>query len=102
MVLYHLLEEEACVDHAAFNKIVKSRRKDGPTGRRNAKGPVKHFNLDIDGHIFDPSYDQYVIGNTALPTYENWDDYKQRKQLSKSPERVLPLFRQVKINLISA
>lgn len=101
MVLYHLLEEESCVDHEAFNKIVKLRRKDGPTGRRNAKGPVKHFWLDIDGHIFDPSYDQYVIGETALPTYENWDDYKQRKQLSK-PERVLPLFRQAKINLISA
>ena len=101
MVLYHLLEEEACVDHSAFNKIVKLRRKDGPTGRRNAKGPVKHFWLDIDGHIFDPSYDQYVIGKTALPTYENWDDYKQRKQISK-PERVLPLFRQAKLNLISA
>ena len=98
MVLYHLLEEEACVDHAAFNKIVKLRRKDGPTGRRNAKGPVKHFWLDIEGHIFDPSYDQYVIGNTALPTYDNWDDYKQRKQLSKL-ERVLPLFRQTKMNL---
>lgn len=71
MVLYHLLEEESCVDYEVFNKIVKLRRKDGPTGRRNAKGPVKRLWLDIDGHIFDPSYDQYVIGETALPTYEN-------------------------------
>ena len=42
MALYHLLEihSRQSVSPEAFNKIVKLRRKDGPTGRRHSKGPV--------------------------------------------------------------
>ena len=90
MVLYHLIEAKTKLSNDELDKFVKVRRKDGPTGRRNAKGVIKHFWIDIDGEIFDPSYLQYVIGETQLPTYDNWDNYKKSKKTLK-PERVKPL-----------
>lgn len=99
LTLYHLIEMLSPLSGEEFDKWVKLRRKDGPTGRRNAKGPVKHFWLDIDGEIFDPSYLQYVIGKTQLPTYNNWDNYKKTKQTLK-PERVRPLLNRSLLNLV--
>jgi len=101
MALYHLLEihSRQSVSAEAFNKIVKLRRKDGPTGRRHSKGPVKHFWLDIEGNIYDPSFPQYVIDEVALPTYDNWDDYKQPKQTLR-PYLVKPLLAQATFNIV--
>jgi len=99
LTLYHLIEMLSPLSGGEFDRWVKLRRKDGPTGRRNAKGPVKHFWLDIDGEIFDPSYPQYVIGNTLLPTYGNWDNYKKTKHTLK-PERVSPLLERSLLNLV--
>lgn len=99
LTLYHLIEMLSPLSGGEFDRWVKLRRKDGPTGRRNAKGPVKHFWLDIDGEIFDPSYPQYVIGKTLLPTYENWDNYKKTKHTLK-PERVSPLLERSLLNLV--
>ena len=101
VVLYHLLEVHTrhSISPEAFNKIVKFRRKDGPTGRRNSKGVIKHFWLDIDGNIYDPSYPQYVIDEVALTTYDNWDNYKQRKETSRL-ELVKPLLAQSTFNIV--
>ena len=71
--------------------------KDGPTGRRNSKGFVKHFWLEVDGEIFDPSYPQYVIGGTALPTYDGGKYRPVHKEPLRKPERVLPIFEQARL-----
>ena len=99
LTLFHLVEMLSPLSGSEFDKWVKLRKMDGPTGRRNSKGPVKHFWIDIDGEIFDASYPQYVIGKTQLPTYDSWDNYKKTKQTLK-PERVSPLLNRSLLNLI--
>ena len=48
---------------------------DSPTGATHSKGAMKHFWIDIDGEVFDPSYTQYVIGKTKLPDHSLGNDY---------------------------
>ena len=82
-----------------FIDRVKVYRKDGPTGRRNSKGVVKHFWLELDGHVFDPSYPQYVIGKTALPTYDGGELRKFHKEPIRRPHMVLPLIDQCLVGI---
>jgi len=76
---------------------VKVYQKDGPTGRRHAKGIVQHFWLEVDGEVFDPSYPQYVIGKTALPTYEGGKYRPVHKEPLRKPERVIPLIKKARL-----
>jgi len=70
---------------------VKVFQKDGPTGRRHSKGVVQHFWLEVDGEVFDPSYLQYVINKTPLPTYEDGRYRPVHKEGLRKPERVEPV-----------
>ena len=88
IALWKLIKE---VSGSANVDRVKVYQKDGPTGRRHAKGIVQHFWLEVDGEVFDPSYPQYVIGKTALPTYEGGKYRPVHKEPLRKPERVLPL-----------
>ena len=76
---------------------VKVYQKDGPTGRRHAKGIVQHFWITVDGEVFDPSYPQYVIGETELPTYEGGKYRPVHKEPLRKPERVLPLIEEAQL-----
>ena len=67
LALWHLLAEFTGSENVDRIKVYQ---KDSPTGRRHSKGAVQHFWLEVDGEVFDPSYPQYVIGKTNLPTYE--------------------------------
>ena len=56
--LYHLLEMFSDVSRDEFKNLVRVMKADSPTGARHAKGAMKHFWIDIDGEVFDPSYTQ--------------------------------------------
>ena len=99
MALFKLMEKHLPVTNEEFIDRVKVYRKDGPTGRRNSKGPIKHFWLELDGHVFDPSYPQYVIGQTALPTYEGGELRKFHKEPMRRPHMVLPLLDQCVVGI---
>jgi len=91
MTLFKLMEKHLPISSEEMNHRVQVFRKDGPTGRKNSKGPIKHFWLELDGHVFDPSYLQYVIGKTALPTYDGGELRKFHKETIRRPHMVLPL-----------
>lgn len=91
MTLFKLMEKHLPISSEEMIHRVQVFRKDGPTGRKNSKGPIKHFWLELDGHVFDPSYLQYVIGKTALPTYDGGELRKFHKETIRRPHMVLPL-----------
>ena len=75
---------------------------DSPTGATYAKGPMKHFWIDIDGEVFDPSYTQYVIERTKLPDHSLGKQHKTPLTSVETlkPERVRLILRQTLINLL--
>ena len=97
--LYHLLEMFSDISRDRFQKLVRVMKADSPTGATHSKGAMKHFWLDIDGEVFDPSYTQYVIGKTKLPDHSLGKIYKSPHGTLK-PERVKPIMRQTLLSLI--
>lgn len=94
LALWNLIKE---VSGSANVDRVKVYQKDGPTGRRHPKGIVQHFWLVVDDIVFDPSYPQYVIGQTALPTYEGGKYRPVHKEVLRKPERVMPLIEKARL-----
>ena len=70
---------------------------DSPAGARHCKGVMKHFWIDIDGEVFDPSYTQYEIGNTELPDHSLGKPYSSPHGTLKT-ERVKPIIKQTLLN----
>lgn len=99
LALYHLLEMFSDVSRDEFKKLVRVMKADSPTGATHSKGPMKHFWIDIDGEVFDPSYTQYVIGKTKLPDHSLGNIYKPARKTLK-PERVKPIIKQTLLTLI--
>lgn len=99
MTLFKLMEKHLPVSQEEFIDRVKVYRKDGTSGRRNSKGVVKHFRSELDGHVFDPSYPQYVIGKTALPTYDGGELRKFHNEPIRRPHMVLPLLDQCLVGI---
>ena len=97
--LYHLLEMFSDVSRDEFKKLVRVMKADSPTGSRHCKGAMKHFWVDIDGEVFDPSYTQYEIGNTELPDHSLGKPYSSPHGTLK-PERVKPIIKQTLLTLI--
>lgn len=91
MTLFKLMQTYLPISSDELVHRVQIFRKDGPTGRKNSKGPIKHFWLELYDHVFDPSYPQYVIGKTALPTYDGGELRKFHKEPIRRPQMVLPL-----------
>ena len=87
------------VSRDEFKKLVRVMKADSPTGATHSKGPMKHFWIDIDGEVFDPSYTQYVIGKTKLPDHSLGNIYKPARKTLK-PERVKPIIKQTLLTLI--
>ena len=58
---------------------------------------MKHFLIDIDGEVFDPSYTQYVI-ETKLPDHSLGKPYSSPHGTLK-PERVKPIIKQTLLTL---
>ena len=97
--LYHLLEMFSPASADEFRRLVRVMKADSPTGARHAKGAMKHFWIDIDGEVFDPSYTQYVIGKTKLPDHSLGKVYSSPHGTLK-PERVKPIIQQSLLNII--
>ena len=99
LALYHLLEMFSGGSRDEFKKLVRVMKADSPTGARHSKGAMKHFWIDIDGEVFDPSYTQYEIGKTKLPDHSLGKIYSSPHGTLK-PERVKPIIKQTLLNLI--
>ena len=99
IALYHLLKVLSPVTPDEFTKLVRVMKADSPTGARHAKGAMKHFWIDIDGEVFDPSYTQYVIGKTKLPNHSLCKAYSSKHGTLK-PECVVPIFKQTLLAFI--
>lgn len=99
--LYHLLEMFSSASVDEFRRLVRVMKADSPTGARHCKGAMKHFWIDIDGEVFDPSYTQYEIGNTELPDHSLGKAYSSPHGTLKT-ERVKPIIKQTLLNFFQS
>lgn len=99
MTLFKLMEKHLPVSQEEFIDRVKVYRKDGTYWSKELKRCGQTLLTELDGHVFDPSYPQYVIGKTALPTYDGGELRKFHNEPIRRPHMVLPLLDQCLVGI---